>query len=189
MRKIATIFCLIISLSVAYCTTIESLPPCVYADTECSTNIPLQAWSSELRHFKFTLDFNVASNNIAIAIGEDITDDGVLSANETDVSFGYDCGKWILCDNSGNAITEAANTNTCDKVVSFKMRISKEGVPLALNLTDNGMPFLSGVSTNYIKAFSPQNWNTIRLTTRGTESLSERLQFRYSEDGLIMILR
>jgi hypothetical protein len=47
--------------------------------------------------FSFDLSFDAtASNNVAVAIGEDKNGDGDLSFSETDVVVGWDCGRYFL---------------------------------------------------------------------------------------------
>ena len=74
----ALVFPPLTSLAAPIC----DMPPCDFADTEVSTNIPV------------TVDFRTM-NSIEIAIGTDADGDGNLAPEESVHIFGYDCGTWF----------------------------------------------------------------------------------------------
>ncbi len=192
MKRVITSLLVFVSVAALASDKINvaPLPPCEYVDTECVTNIPLPVWTSEMRHFKFTLEFDPAySNNIEIAFGKDVIEEGTLSPAETEMSFAYDCGEWILTYGDGHTFTEAASTNTIVASVSFRMHVSKDGSPLSLVIVDNDAPILQNIDSKFIHDLIPPTWNLMRITTRGIRPLNERLRFKYSQDRLVIILR
>ena len=65
-----------------------------YADTEIATNIAFQVDNNMFNRLELELQLNPSlTNNLEIAIGIDSDADGKFSLDETDMAFGYDCGK------------------------------------------------------------------------------------------------
>ena len=90
------------------------LPESGYADTEASTNVPFAFARAGVRDFEFDLCLcGTPSNNVQLAFGRDADSDGVLSAGETDMVVGWDCGEWrIACFTNGTVLASApATTN------------------------------------------------------------------------------
>jgi len=90
--------------------TVGPLPPCAYADTEVSTNMPFAVETNRTDRFELTISLSATcSNCVEIAVGTDADADGILSLEEADLAFGYDCGNWFVRDSSVEMIeTEAA---------------------------------------------------------------------------------
>ena len=89
--------CLAATAASAADVSIGHLPACGYADTETSTNVPFAFVRSGVRNFEFDLCLaGTPSNNVQLAFGRDADSDGVLSVDETDMSFGWDCGEWRI---------------------------------------------------------------------------------------------
>ena len=83
----------------AFGVTVERLPPSEYADTEVSTNIPFEVSFDAMSRMNFSISLDASpSNCVEVSIGEDANGDGVLSLDETDQTFGYDCGRWFQRD-------------------------------------------------------------------------------------------
>ena len=82
--------------AMAFCVTVESLPPSEYADTEISTNIAFVVDRSMMTRIEFTVALTATpTNNVEVAIGEDENGDGNLSVEESAYVFGFDCGTWF----------------------------------------------------------------------------------------------
>ena len=83
-------------LFAAFSVTVGELPPCDYADTECSTNFQVAVDFATMSRFEFSLALDASPNNaVEVAIGTDADGDGNLSVEETAYVFGYDCGTWF----------------------------------------------------------------------------------------------
>ena len=77
--------------------TVEQLPPCEYADTEVSTNIPIRVNLERLDRMRFVLELSPsATNDVEVLIGHDADTNGVLSVGESCIAFCYDCGNWFV---------------------------------------------------------------------------------------------
>ena len=93
----------------AFCVTVESLPPSEYADTEVSTNIAFVVDRSIMTRIEFAVALNATpTNNVEVAIGEDENGDGNLSVEEAAYTFGYDCGTWFCRERDANTIENTA---------------------------------------------------------------------------------
>ena len=76
-----------------------------YADTEIATNIAFQVDNNMFNRLELELQLNPSLiNNLEIAIGIDSDADGKLSLDETDMAFGYDCGKWFVRSSENNMV-------------------------------------------------------------------------------------
>ena len=77
--------------------SVPTLPPSEYADTEVSTNIPINVNLERLDWMRFALELSpTATNDIEVLIGYDADTNGVLSVEESRMAFGYDCGQWFV---------------------------------------------------------------------------------------------
>ena len=96
-------------LLAAFSTTVGELPPCDYADTECSTNFPVAVDFTTMSRFIFDLALDASpSNSVEVAIGADADGDGNLSVEESAYTFGYDCGMWFCRDTAQNRLDALA---------------------------------------------------------------------------------
>lgn len=74
-----------------------AIPTVRHVDSESSVCVPITNSVPSQTEFSFDLSFDAtASNNVAVAIGEDKNGDGDLSFSETDVVVGWDCGRYFL---------------------------------------------------------------------------------------------
>ena len=86
-------------IAAAQAATHVALPPVQYADTETTTNVPFMMGANGRHTFRFALSFaGTPSNNVEVALGVDANSDGMLSAGETELVVGWDCGRWFLWD-------------------------------------------------------------------------------------------
>ena len=75
-----------------------TLPPCEFADTEVTTNIPIRVNLERLDKMRFVLELSpTATNDVEVLIGHDADANGVLSVEESRIVFGYDCGRCGSC--------------------------------------------------------------------------------------------
>lgn len=89
--------------AVAFGVTVETLPVSEYADTEVSTNIPFEVSFDTMSRMNFSISLDVSpSNSVEVSVGEDADGDGVLSLDEADQTFGYNCGMWFQRDAVGD---------------------------------------------------------------------------------------
>ena len=91
MKRIVTILVL---ASMWFASTAQpvalSLPPVEEADAEVVTNVPLPALSRRAGRFAFSLGCRATpTNNVEIAFGTDVDEDGVLAPRETRLVVGW----------------------------------------------------------------------------------------------------
>ena len=87
----------------AFGVTVEPLPQSEYADTEVSTNIPFEVSFDVMSRMNFSISLEASpSNCVEVSIGADVNGDGVLSLDEADQTFGYNCGTWFQRDAVGD---------------------------------------------------------------------------------------
>ena len=80
----------------ALAVTVETMPPCAYADTEVSTNIAFAVDRAMMTRIEFAVALDATpTNNVEVAIGTDANGDGNLAPEEAAYVFGYDCGRWF----------------------------------------------------------------------------------------------
>jgi len=73
---------------------LQPVPPSQYRDTETTVFVPLTNGIPSQAEFAVDVSFvPTMSNNVEVAFGEDRDRDGRLSFSETDVAFGWDCGR------------------------------------------------------------------------------------------------
>ena len=118
-------------LFAAFNATVGELPPCAYADTECSTNFAVSVDHSTMSRIEFTLSLDASpSNAVEVAIGTDADGDGNLSVEESAYTFGYDCGAWFCRDRTENRLNvlgtvpdaASAPTNRLERKFVLKRR-------------------------------------------------------------------
>lgn len=82
-----------VAVQSASALTVPELAAPVFSDTEVSTNVAMMAWAENTRLFNVTLQFDATpSNNVQVAFGVDESLDGNLSAEESSLTLGWDCG-------------------------------------------------------------------------------------------------
>ena len=92
MKGILTVLMLMEAVSAwASQPMLLSLPPVEKADAEVVTNVPLPALSRRAGLFAFSLGCRATpTNNVEIAFGADVDEDGVLAPRETRLVVGWD---------------------------------------------------------------------------------------------------
>ena len=158
------------------------LPPPQHVDTETTTNVPFMMGANGRHTFRFALSFaGTPSNNVEVALGVDANSDGMLSAGETELVVGWDCGRWFLwnfvtytrhwSETFGGGMHHLDWTAALD-ATNAVTRIADvfDGGRLFAAITDTMPPWLHN-----------PNWNILRLTGRGTDELEEA--FVLAPDG------
>ena len=125
---------------------LPQLPAGDLPNTEVSTNIVLAVDATRLEKLLFAFDLaDSPSNNLQVAIGQDVNEDGDLSLDEADLTFGYDCGVWFT--------DETEKGVRAEEPASVKDRLAKV--------------FEIG------KKDYDARWNLLKYTRRGVGTVSE----------------
>ena len=165
------------------------LPVSSFADTEASTNIAIAALDAS-RSFSVSLSLDAgASNCVEVAVGHDAApSDGGLSAAETSLLFGWDCGRWFL-DAPGltNCVEMLPAGDEARKTVTLRLGIRPNDSIREIRLLDGGVSILPNPLGMVLP--SATSWNMLRVTTRGCAPPQESLEVRNSPDGTQLIMR
>ena len=136
----------------AFNVTVGVLPPCDYADTECSTNFPVAVDFSTMSRFVFDLALDASpSNAVEVAIGTDADGDGNLSVEESAYAFGYDCGTWFCRDTAMNRLDALAT------------------VPVAALSPTNRIERSFAINRHKVRSA----WDLAKVTRRGSAPIAE----------------
>jgi len=166
------------------------MPRGEFADTEAATNVPFAFQGKGVRDFRFVLDLaGTPSNNVQLAFGRDLDSDGVLAADEADMTFAWDCGEWRIVNGTNLAYfaAAAATTNSLKRLEwdlrmkRMKVRhldVRENGVALFPELADSPEPWL----------YSP-DWDILRLTSRGVDATDESARVALDITGYTINLR
>lgn len=155
VRHIA--FALVFPPLTSLAATICNMPPCDFADTEVSTNIPVTVDFRTMSRFEFALAVDASpSNSIEIAIGTDADGDGNLAPEESVHIFGYDCGTWFERAMKTSSERRFPANDTPQLVRSFALNRHKVDA----------------------------SWNLTKVTRRGFGSFGERATVRKRLPGL-----
>ena len=96
----------LVPLAAVASISVGPLPAPGYADTEVSTNFAFSVGEGQNRGIAFTVELQATpSNNVEVAIGVDADGNGCLSADESELCAGYDCGKWFVRSSAQDAVT------------------------------------------------------------------------------------
>ena len=101
-------FCLSVIFMAAssFCIEIPALPTSEYADTEVSTNFAFAVGEGGGWRLVFSLELGASpTNNVEVAIGHDVNEDGNLSLDEASLAVGYDCGEWFVRSAANDSVT------------------------------------------------------------------------------------
>ena len=189
-RLILLAGCLAAAAASASAVYPDRLPRGEHADTESATNVPFAFGQLGARNFQFELSFVATpSNNVQLAFGRDADADGVLSLEETDMAFGWDCGGWRIANGeTGEACVSAAATTNGLKTLSWDLLL-RRGRPRRLTVSENGaavFPELSGAPGQWF--FSPE-WDMLRLAVRGVDAPQESVGVGMKISGYKIDLR
>ena len=157
----------------AFGVTVEPLPISDYADTEASTNIPFAVSFDAMSRMNFSISLEVSpSNCVEVSIGEDANGDGVLSLDEADQTFGYNCGMWFQRDAAGN-----------EEKVEVEGAIERSEI-------DEG---LRGQRTDHTFVLRKRKlnleWNLLKVTRRGVAEIGEVALVEGRKPGAALIVR
>ena len=148
---------------VAFGVAVEPLPQSEYADTEVSTNIPFEVSFDAMSRLNFSISLEASpSNCVEVSIGADADGDGILSFDEADQTFGYNCGMWFQRD-----------------AVADEEKVEVEG--------GGGQ---RTVHTFVLKKRKlDEAWNLIKVTRRGKGEVCELTMVEGAKPGAALIVR
>jgi hypothetical protein len=139
---------------------VPQLPERTYADSEVSTNVPFSVDYERLDKLNFIFDLTAtATNNFEVALGLDADNDGRLISEESQFSFGYDCGVWF---------SRKGSVTVCE-ASSVDGRIHREVVLRRIDIAPT--------------------WNLMRVVRRGVHVADETLSVQIENKRFVLIVR
>ena len=103
-------------------------------NTEVATNIVVRLDPDVLEGVDFAFSLSASGTNcVSVAVGEDADEDGDLSLEEADCTFGWDCGAWFFADTETGDVstTPESGTGTVSRVFTIARRGLRPGWNLA----------------------------------------------------------
>ena len=192
MKRAMTVLLLVGAMSAwASQPTALSLPPVVHADAEVVTNMPMPALSQRSGKFAFSLGCRATpTNNVEIAFGTDVDEDGVLAPRETRLVVGWDSGCWFVRRGfSGERSEVWRPSSDLPRMLSWELSLGLRAVPrrLAVYEGTEALDFeLSPTTPNWLY---DANWNLMRLTGRGLHDSGETFTIGTPLDPTAILFR
>jgi len=175
---------------------ISQLPENAFADQERAASAPLTGIDAipDPRIFKLDLQFTAASNRyVEVAWGLDsVHTNGQLSASEEVLAVAFDCGQWVVTKGVKEVVSVPAATTNGTVRLEMKAEFKTAGGELtSFSFRENGTEFtVSGFGTTEAEAtIRPENWNLLRVTTRGSWDDDPVVTTYYSPRQTLIILR
>ena len=182
--------CLAASAALGADAVLGGMPRGEFADTEAATNVPFAFHRTWVRGFRFELDFaGTPSNNVQLAFGRDLDSDGVLAADETGMTFAWDCGEWRIVSGTNLAyFAAAAATTNSSKRLEWDLRMKRMRMR-RLDVSENGVALFPELVDSPEPWFYSPDWNILRLTARGVDASAESAGVSLDVTGYTINLR
>lgn len=189
-RLVFTACCCLAAAAFGADAILGGMPRGEFADTEAATNVPFAFHSKGVRGFRFELDFvGTPSNNVQLAFGRDLDSDGILAADEADMTFAWDCGEWRIVSGTNLAFFSAsAATTNSSKRLEWDLRMKRMRMQ-HLDVQENGVALFPELADSPEPWFYSSDWNLLRLTTRGVDASAESASVVLDITGYTINLR
>ena len=175
----------------AQAVVVPPQPVSPYADTEVSTNMPINRADISYSDLKFRFD-GTPTNNLELAFGTDANTNGVLEAEEVGARFGWRAGRYFI----ENTLTgdmfdgEALNSSQSFSVdLHLEVRYSSQQVRKVAVSGVNAAEFGALATTVPPAWIWRREWNLMRATRRGMEPPSDWIEYSASHRGFAIRLR
>ena len=164
-------------------------PVSTYEDTESSISAQLPALDENDREFSLSLSLiATASNHLEVAFGLDKNRDGELSLDESELLIGWSCGKWFFSDRRSD-VTDVTDADGGEKSFVWRIRLDGEQkAKRAIAFADSQEVLAIAMEKCCSSYFNPQ-WNMVRVTSCGIDSLAEKVKIVSTADGLLIRVR
>lgn len=170
---------------------VPSMPVSPYADTEVSTNIPVNKADIGYSDLNFRLN-GTPTNNLELAFGTDANTNGVLDAEEVETRFGWRGGRyfvenartWEMFDGAALEQSQNFSVNLRLEVRHDTQQVRKVVVSGA-NASDFGS-LVSNVPPAWVWR---REWDLMRATRRGAEPPSDWIDYTAGNYGFSIRLR
>ena len=175
----------------AWTVNVPSMPVSPFADTEVSTNIPINKADISYSDLNFRFG-GTPTNNLELAFGTDANTNGVLGAEEVGARFGWRAGRYFIENTltgdlfDGDALNPSQNFSVD---LHLEVRYSSQQVRKVAVSGVNAAAF-GALATNVPPAWVwRREWNLMRATRRGMEPPSDWIDYKGSHRGFSVRLR
>lgn len=178
-------------VSAAFARVVVPLAPPVCLDTEVTEYRTFDQAQDNFVGLNVSLQFvGTASNNVEVALGCDFDGDGVLSLDETDVVFGWDCGRYFVWNVSGDELFEEDADGDAASVrsLSWRCEVMRHRLKAFAAVRESGACFES-LSESCPSWLYDAGWNLMRLTVRGLGVREGCFAVQVVNQGLVIFLR
>ncbi|MBR6588414.1 MAG: hypothetical protein IKK82_13460 [Kiritimatiellae bacterium] len=157
---------------------LPSLPEVSRLDAEVSTNVAFNAERSDARRFGVSMAFSgTVSNCVQVAFGHDDNGDGDLSAVETRFAIGWRGGAYFIEDVPGRLrFEEVADAERTARQLVLEISLNKDYVPKRMAASNECGACFSALSANVPSWLYGKDWNLMKVTRRGVDSISESIE-------------
>lgn len=171
--------------------TIDRMPVSQFVDTEVSTNMAIGVADINYADLDFTFD-GTPTNNLEIAFGTDVNQNGVLEAEEIETRFGWMNGMyfvenvrtWERVESERTALPQSLSINIHLDIGTSSQKVRRVTVSGASASAFGGL--VSGLPPEWMWK---REWNLMRVTRRGVEAPSDWLHYKASNYGFSIMLR
>ena len=163
MRSLLTILVAAAGMQAsAWTLSVPTMPVSQFADTEVSTNIPINKADISYSDLNFRFD-GTPTNNLELAFGTDMNTNGVLDAEEVGARFGWRAGCYFIENPLTGEVLVVSGVNAAE---------------------------FGALATNVPPAWIwRREWNMMRATRRGTEPPSDWIEYSASHRGFAIRMR
>lgn len=178
--------------------TVQAFPSPAWEGREISIDVPITnaaplSPGRDYRVMRVVMDFFAATNNnVQIALGTDraSSPDGALSASESDLTAGWDCGMWTLRQAGMRAThTAAPSGGLAARRRSFavEFRVRADGTAGDVRYFDGSRAVtFAGAAPTPVPWTS---WTLLRATARGAGSENAAASAELLPDGTRILFR
>ena len=180
-------FLLLLCTSAYSATTavLPRLPEADTLDTEVVTNRTLTLTRNRL---VVVLELDATeTNNVEVAFGVDMNEDGILDVEEETCALGWDCGAWFISDKpTGETVSAERESGRRKLTVAFDFAANR--TLRHLEAMDNTTSILNP-SIKVPRTLMSQDANLMRITARGKGQHLERLSMTNTQIGIAFLIR
>ncbi len=166
-------------------------PVSPFADTEVSTNVPINGADVSCSDLNFRFA-GTPTNNLELAFGTDANTNGVLEAEETESRFGWRSGGYFIENaRTGELLVGAAlePSQSFSIDVHLDVRYSSQQVR-RMNVSGVNAAAFGAIVSNVPPTWIwRREWNLMRATRRGMEPPSDWIEYSASHRGFAIRLR
>ena len=191
MRSIVFTAVSLSCVSAAFARMVVPLAPSSFPDAEVTEYRALAQTQDNFVGLNVSLQFGgTASNNVEVAIGCDADGDSVLSLDETDVVFGWDCGRCFVRNVSGDELFEEDAVGDVNSVrsLSWRCEVVRRRLKAFAAVSESGACFDS-LSESCPSWLYDAGWNLMRLTVRGLGVREGCFAVQVVNQGVIIFIR